>query len=131
LTYGRPDRSRAHWTRHSLIDVHRDQRRAVALDAGAVAERRRQGLPEGDADVLDGVVAAGLEVAARGHLDVDQRVPGQQGEHVVEEADPRGDRGRARAVEVDPHAHVGLAGDPVRLPDPAHEDLRRASADMR
>ena len=42
--------------------VHRDRHVAVAADPGPVAERAVERLPEGDADVLDGVVRAGLEV---------------------------------------------------------------------
>ena len=45
--------------------VHRHQRQAVAADPGAVAERLVERLAEHDADVLDRVVGAGLEVARR------------------------------------------------------------------
>ena len=45
--------------------VHRDRGVAVAADAGAVAERLVERLAERDADVLDRVVGAGLQVALR------------------------------------------------------------------
>ena len=45
--------------------VHRHGRVAVAGDAAAVAERLVERLAEHDADVLGGVVRAGLEVAGR------------------------------------------------------------------
>ena len=46
----------------------------------------RDRLAERDPDVLHGVVAAGLEVAAGLDLDVDERVAREQRQHVVEEA---------------------------------------------
>ena len=76
---------------------------AVAADPGAVAERLVERLPEHDADVLDRVVGAGLEVAVGLDLQAEPAVAGEQVEHVVEEADagrgarPRRRRGRARA----------------------------------
>ena len=45
--------------------VHRHDRVAVAEDPGAVAERLVERLAEHDADVLDRVVRAGLQVARR------------------------------------------------------------------
>ena len=59
---GRPEMSIAHSASDSSIGT---SGRAVAADPGAVAERLVERLPEHDADVLDGVVGAGLEVAAR------------------------------------------------------------------
>src|SRR5690606_36112966 len=56
-----------------------------------------------------------------------QGVAGQQREHVVEKADAGGDGGRARAVEVDAHAHVRLAGHALRLTDAAHAFLRASA----
>ena len=83
--------------------VHRHHGRAVAPDPGAVAERLVERLAEHDADVLDRVVGAGLEVAVGLDLQAEPPVAGQQVEHVVEEADPGRwrsplpRRGRARA----------------------------------
>ena len=67
--------------------VHRDRGLAVAGDAGAVAERLVERLADADADVLDRVMGAGLEVAARLDAEVEAAVAGQQVEHVIEEAD--------------------------------------------
>ena len=53
--------------------VHRHGRLAEAGDARAVAERLVERLAEHDADVLDGVVRAGLEVARRGDVEVERR----------------------------------------------------------
>ena len=46
--------------------VHRHHEVAGAVDAAAVAERRRDGLAERDAEVLDRVVLIDVEVAGRG-----------------------------------------------------------------
>ena len=105
---GRPETSIAVWARHSSIGTKGPP---VALDAGTVPERLGQREAERDPDVLDGVVASGLEVTARGDLEIDQRVVRQQGQHVVEEADAGRDVRLAGSVEVHAHAHVGLAGD--------------------
>ena len=80
--------------------VHRHHGGAVAPDPGAVAERLVERLAEHDADVLDGVVGAGLEVAVRLDLQAEPAVAGEQVEHVVEEADA-GRRARLSPVEVE------------------------------
>ncbi len=68
--------------------VQRHQRVAVPADPGAIAQRPRERQAEGDAGVLDGVVAVNVEIALGLDREVEQRVPGQRLEHVVEEADP-------------------------------------------
>ena len=76
--------------------VHRHQRLAEAADAALVAERLRQRLAEHDADILGGVVEVDMQVALGLHVEVEQPVAGEGGQHVVEEADAGGDLGRAR-----------------------------------
>ena len=65
-----------------------------ALSPSAAPER----LAEHDRGVLDRVVGVDVHVADRCDVEVDQRVPGQRGQHVVVEADAGGDRrtGRCR-----------------------------------
>ena len=90
--------------------VHRHQRRAVAADPGAVAERLVERLAEHDADVLHRVVGAGLEVAARLDLQAEPAVAGEQVEHVVEEADAGlGARLSPVEVEREPDLRLGRA----------------------
>ena len=67
--------------------VHRHHGVAVAADPGAVAERLVERLAERDADVLDRVVGAGLEVALGLDREPEAAVAAEQLEHVVEEAD--------------------------------------------
>jgi hypothetical protein len=85
---------------------------AIAIDPGAVAERRIEGLAEGDADVLHRVMGAGLEVAGRAHDQPHAGVAAEQVQHVVEEADPG--RGRHVApVQVELEGDLGLARSPL------------------
>ena len=67
--------------------VHRHDEVAGAVDAAAIAERRRHRLAERDAEVLDGVVLIDVEVAAGVDLEVEGAVPREQLEHVIEKAD--------------------------------------------
>jgi hypothetical protein len=51
-----------------------------------------------------------MQVADRLHRQIDARMPGQEIEHVVEEADAGRDVGQTRAIEVDGDLDVGLFG---------------------
>ena len=84
--------------------------RGIAGDAGHGAERLLHRLAERDADILGGVVVVDMQVAHRLDRDVDARMPGQQIEHMVEEADAGRDVGHAGAVEVHGDLDVGLFG---------------------
>ena len=90
--------------------VHRHMHVGIAGDALHVAERLLHRLAERDADVLGGVVVVDVQVALGLDRDVDARVPRQQIEHVVEEADAGRDVGDALAVEIDRDLDVGLLG---------------------
>ena len=82
----------------------------IARDALHIAERLFERLTERDADILGGVVVIDVQVALGLHGDVDARVPRQEVEHVIEEADPGRDRRRAGAVEIDGDLDVGFLG---------------------
>jgi len=56
------------------------------------------------------VVVIDVKVADRLHRDVDAGMPGQQIEHVVEEADTGRDIGHAGSIEVDRDLDVGFLG---------------------
>ena len=77
---------------------------------GAVAQRAVERLAEDDPGVLDGVVRAGLEVAADRDLEVQAAVAGQQVEHVVQEAHAGGAGARAGAVEAQRERDARLLG---------------------
>ena len=101
---GRPPRSTAQVTRVSSIG-----RTAVpvAPDARPVAQRPVDRLAQADAHVLGRVVVVDVEVARARDRQVHQRVPGEELEHVVEEADAR--------------------SRPRRVPRPSRSRLRRMS----
>ena len=61
---------------------------AVAAQALLVAKRLGERPPEGDADILDGVMRVDVQVALGGDLEVDRAVAGDLVEHVVEEGTP-------------------------------------------
>ena len=63
--------------------VHRHRRRPVAPDARAVTERAVERLPQRDADVLDGVVRAGLEIALRLDTQPEPGVAPERLDHVI------------------------------------------------
>ena len=81
--------------------VHRHDRPAVAVDAALVAECLLDRLAEDDADVFDGVVRIDLQIALGVDVEVDQAVPREQVEHVIEEPDAGLDAARAGAVEIE------------------------------
>ena len=82
----------------------------VAGDAGHGAERLLHRLSQRDADILRGVMVIDVKVADRLHRDVDARMPGQQIEHMVEEADAGRDVRCAGSIEVHRHLDVCLFG---------------------
>src|ERR1700731_2649713 len=98
--------------------VERDHRRAVALDAGAVAQGLRHRGADHIADILGRVVEVDVEIAFGLQGDVDQTVLSELVEHVVEKADAGRDLGRAGAVERDPALDLGLLGLALDRRDP-------------
>jgi hypothetical protein len=100
--------------------VERDQGVGVAADARTVAQRLRDGLPEGDPGVLHRMVAVHVKIAAALDGEIQQRVPREGFEHVVEEADTRAHLRLAPAVEDDADAEVGFVGLAVDVADAGH-----------
>ena len=88
--------------------VHRQRKVAVAANAGPIAQGLPHGLPQADADVLDRVMLIDVQVALGLDHEIKGRMFGQKGEHVVEEADARGDLPAAAAVEIDIEPDIGF-----------------------
>ena len=88
--------------------VHRHEGVAEPPDAALVAERAVQGLAEHDADILGGMVAVDMQIAFRPHGQVEQPVPRQCGQHVVEEADAGVDVAASRSIEVEVEGDIGF-----------------------
>src|SRR5437879_843212 len=68
--------------------VHRNGDVADARDARSVAKRLRERLAERNADILDGVVVVDMEIAVRLYREIEQSVPGDVRQHMIEEPDP-------------------------------------------
>ena len=82
----------------------------IARDALFIAKRLGDSLAERDPGVLCRMMLVHMQVAGHLHGEVEETVSGEQFEHMVEEADPRGDLGLAGAVEGDRHGDIGLGG---------------------
>ena len=82
----------------------------VTGDALHVAECLLHRSPERDADVLGGVVVIDMQIALGLDRNVDARMPRQQVQHVIEEADAGRDRRTALPVEIDLDLDVGFLG---------------------
>jgi len=90
--------------------VHRQEKEAVAADAGLGAERLLERLAEHEPDILDRVVIIDGDIAFRGNLQIEQAMLRKQREHVIEKRDARIDLGRATAVHRQRQPDVGLGG---------------------
>src|SRR5271166_3213268 len=100
--------------------VHRQHRLTVPPDPGAVAQGTVDRLAKTDAHILGRVVVIDVQVARAGDLQIDERVPGEQFQHVIKEPDARRDLRSALAIEVGHQADVGLPG----LADDLREAMR-------
>src|SRR5262245_48862560 len=93
--------------------VHRHDEVPRAVDASLSTQRLRDRLAERDADVFDGVVLVHVEISIRVEPEIEATVPGEQLQHVIEEADTRGDLIASPTVETKPHADPRLACPPI------------------
>jgi len=100
--------------------VHGDRGGAVAVDPLLGAKRLREGLAQADPDVLHQVVIVDVRVAAARDRQVEESVPGRQGQHVVQEGDRRVDPPRARPVEIQEDPDVRLRRLPLDPGLPCH-----------
>jgi hypothetical protein len=89
-----------HGGRHERF-FHRQRDAAVTDDPLLVSQRLGQRLAETDAGVLDRVVMIDVNVADRFDGQIEQRMLGQQSQHVIEEADTGVDVRLAAAVEIE------------------------------
>ncbi len=83
---------------------------AVAGHALLVADGLGEGLAEGDADVLDGVVVIDVQVALAFDIQVDQPVTGDLVEHVLEKGHADGESRLAGAIQIDRGLDLGFQG---------------------
>ena len=78
------------------------------------------GLTHSDAHVLVGVVIINVSVSDGMDLQIDQAVAADLVKHVVEERNPGPGLALTGAIQIQPHLHVGLAGDPMDLSQTCH-----------
>ena len=90
--------------------VHGKDGVAVSPDPGPVAECTIDRLAQADAHVFGRVMPVHMQVARARDRQVHERMPREQIEHVIKEADPRTDLGSPLAVEVEPELDIGFAG---------------------
>ncbi len=90
--------------------VHRQEAVGVAGQTLLVAERHGEGLPQGNADVLDRVVVVNMSVALGADGEINQGMARELVEHMVEEPDPGRNVGNARPVEIEADLDARLLG---------------------
>src|SRR6266852_3563600 len=66
-------------------------------------------LAESNADIFDRVMLIHVEIATRVHVQIKRAVPCNQLEHMIEEADSRGDARLSASIQIQLQANVGLA----------------------
>ena len=88
--------------------IHRQKARAIPHDPALVAQRLGQSLAQRDAGIFDRVVIVDMQIARRPHGHVDQRMPRQLVQHVIEEPDAGLVVIDTRPVEVDLDRDIGF-----------------------
>ncbi len=88
--------------------VHRNMRGPVPADAALVAKRPGKRTAQRDADILDSVVKIDLDIPVGHDLQVEEAMPREEREHVVEERNLRGNAALPRAVEREPDGDAGF-----------------------
>lgn len=103
-----------HWQRNA----------AVANNPSLVTECFRQRFAETDARVFYRVVMIDVQIALRGHRQVDQRVLRQQREHVIEETNAGVDLRLAGAIEIEGQVDCRFGSLPMNGGGAWHERIR-------
>src|SRR5262249_24910827 len=80
--------------------VHGQMDIAKARNACHIAKGQAQRLAKSDACILDRVMLVNVKIALSADFDVDERMPGELFEHMIEESDSRFYIGAARSIEI-------------------------------
>lgn len=107
---------------------HRQGHVTIAADAFLVAERLIEAAAETDADIFNGVMVIDMKVANSLHCQIEQAVPREEGQHVVEEANSRGDFVLAAAVEIQRQLNLSFSGVASDRSGTGHRRRRNKSA---
>ena len=88
--------------------VHRQRAVAITADAPLVAQGSGEGLTQGDAHILHGVVVIYPGVTLAGHRQIKATVAGEEGQHMVQETAAGGNGALSLAVQVQLQGNVGF-----------------------
>lgn len=89
---------------------HGEGETAVTDDALFIAPSFDECLAESDADIFDGVVLIDLKISVCLDCEVNEAVTGEEGEHVIEEADACVDLRGPGAVQIEAEFNRGFGG---------------------
>ena len=90
--------------------IHRHIGRSHARDPLAIAQRFVQRAAQADRHVFDGVVRVDVQIAGGLDRQIKQPMMRDMVQHVIEETDPGGDVGCARAVQVQRQRDLRFVG---------------------
>jgi len=82
----------------------------VSPQADFVTERFGKRLPEGDADVFDGMMSIDVGIAVALDGQIDQCVCGKEGQHVVEKAESGRDFWFSGSIELERQCNLRFVG---------------------
>src|SRR4051812_38284220 len=106
---------------HPESFVHRHNEIPCAQNAALVPQRLREGLPESDADIFDGMVLVYIEVAFGCELQIKSAVIGKEFQHMVEKSNAGRYFMPPFALDREANADTGFFGDTINCGFP-HRD---------
>ena len=89
---------------------HRKRHVTVASDPLLITQCLVQAAAKTDPDVFDRVVMINVQITNRFDLQIEKAVPSKQRQHVIEEANARGDLILATAIEIDRKLDLSFGG---------------------
>lgn len=90
--------------------IQRDVGDAKAADSGFIAERLRERRAQAYAHVFNGMMKIHSKIALGFQLQINERMRGEEIEHVIEEADARGNARFAAALEIERERDIRFVG---------------------
>ena len=91
-----------------------------SMDSAPITQSLGQGLAQGDAHILIGVMVIDVRVTNGMDLEINQSVAADLMKHVIQKRHTGAHLATAAAVEIQTHPDIGFAGDPVNLTLPFH-----------
>src|SRR5262249_59410013 len=88
--------------------IHRHHKISGTQNSSLFAQRLRERLSQGDADVLDRVVLVYLEISICCEVQIEASVMGEQFEHVIKESNPGRNRVTPSSLDLESDTYTGL-----------------------